>query len=58
MSDPNLDALYFSVITWTTLGYGDFIPSAECRPWAAAEALTGYAMMPLFITALIGLFKK
>ncbi|WP_052702349.1 ion channel [Marinomonas sp. S3726] len=48
------DSLYFSVVTWTTLGYGDFRAVGEARTWAAAEALAGY-----FVSAIyIGIFLK
>lgn len=42
--DP-LDCLYFSVVTWSTLGYGDFYPAQPARMVAAAEALIGYVGM-------------
>lgn len=35
------DAVYFSVVTWTTLGYGDLQPQGQCRLVAATEALAG-----------------
>ncbi|CAN5417540.1 hypothetical protein BH11PSE4_BH11PSE4_25720 [soil metagenome] len=44
-------ALYFSIVTWTTLGYGDFTPPPELRLIAAAEALVGY----LFFGLAVGL---
>jgi hypothetical protein len=34
-------SLYFSVVTWTTLGYGDCLPPADIRLVAALEALIG-----------------
>jgi hypothetical protein len=34
-------SLYFSVVTWTTLGYGDCTPAPEIRLVAALEALVG-----------------
>ena len=46
-------ALYFSIVTWTTLGYGDFSPSPDIRLWAAAEALLGYFISALFIAFLL-----
>jgi Ion channel len=46
-------ALYFSVVTWTTLGYGDFRPTPDARLWAAAEALLGYFISALFIAFLL-----
>jgi voltage-gated potassium channel Kch len=34
-------ALYLSVVTFTTLGYGDLAPRQEFRLVAASEALAG-----------------
>lgn len=44
------DCLYFSIATWTTLGYGDFYPTADARMLAASEAALGYVGMGLLIT--------
>ena len=35
------DALYFSIITWTTTGYGDLVPVGASRWFACSEALLG-----------------
>lgn len=35
------DYLYFSAVTFSTLGYGDFSPADASRPMAALEALYG-----------------
>jgi Ion channel len=43
------DCLYFSLITWTTLGYGDIRPSAAARAIAATEAMSGYLFMGLYL---------
>lgn len=48
-----MDALYFSVVTWTTLGYGDVVPCPAARPIAAIEALAGYVVMGLLIAVLV-----
>ena len=40
-------ALYFSVVTWTTLGYGDFTVLPPLRLIAAAQALLGYVFLGL-----------
>ena len=47
---PDLEtAVYFSIVTWTTLGYGDFSPSDDARLFAATEAILGYVFMALMI---------
>ncbi len=43
------DATYFSVVTWTTLGYGDLRPRPEGRLIASTEAIVGYIYMGFFI---------
>ncbi len=52
-----LDALYLSFITWTTVGYGDTLPSTAAKPFAAMEAFIGYCYMAMsigHITNLLG----
>lgn len=43
-----LDALYFSIVTFTTLGYGDYNVFGPVRFIAAGEAFLGAALMALF----------
>ncbi len=43
------DGLYFSIVTWTTLGYGDFTPPPDIRLIAALEALLGYTFFGIII---------
>ncbi|MBL4694922.1 pentapeptide repeat-containing protein [Candidatus Gracilibacteria bacterium] len=43
-----IDSLYFSIVTFTTLGYGDYHVVGGLRFLAAAEAFTGAALMALF----------
>ena len=52
------DAFYFSVVTWTTLGYGDFLAAPEARYIVIVEALLGYLMMALLIAALVSSIAK
>ncbi|MDE4910855.1 ion channel [Methylobacterium sp. 092160098-2] len=47
------DSLYFSIVTWTTLGYGDIVPLAETRLVAASEALIGYLVMAFLIASAL-----
>lgn len=43
------DFLYFSIVTWTTLGYGDIHPATASKLLAASEALFGYVFMGLYL---------
>ncbi len=47
------DALYFSLVTWTTLGFGDFQPTDAVRYWAGIEAILGTLFTPLLLAAII-----
>ncbi len=42
-------AIYFSIVTWTTLGYGDFAPAGELRLLAAMQAALGYVFLGLIV---------
>mgnify|MGYP001358372194 CR=1 FL=1 len=44
------DALYMSVVTWTTLGYGDRLPTPGMELVAASQAVVGY----LYLGMLVG----
>ena len=48
------DYIYYSAVTFTTVGYGDFIPKSELsfRFLAASEAFIGAFMIGLFIFTL------
>ncbi len=53
---PNFfQALYFSVITVTTVGYGDITPVGMAKLIAMAEVLCGIFIIPVFI---VGLSRK
>lgn len=48
-----LECLYYSVVTFTTLGYGDFIPIGFSRLVAALEAFTGSFTIALFVVVFV-----
>jgi hypothetical protein len=45
--------LYYSVVTFTTLGYGDITPVGLSRAIAAAEAFTGSFTIALFVVVFV-----
>jgi len=50
---PNfLESLYFSVVTITHIGYGDFVPVGFNKAVAVLEEFAGIFILPLFLTAL------
>jgi hypothetical protein len=54
------DGLYFSVITFTTVGFGEMYPAADglTRFVVMAEALCGICLMPLFVVSLAKRFAR
>ena len=50
-----IQALYFSVITFTTVGYGDMTPIGVTKLIAALEVFCGIFIVPIFI---VGLSRK
>jgi voltage-gated potassium channel len=48
-----VDALYFSVITLTTVGYGDFAPETDAgKLFTSAYVLVGIGILAAFVTRL------
>lgn len=54
---PNsTEFMYFSLVTLSTLGYGDILPvSDQARTLAAIEALTGQVYLTIAVARLVGL---
>jgi voltage-gated potassium channel Kch len=56
---PNFTSLYFSVITFTTTGYGDVVPSSVAsRLLAMTESVMGYSILTLSISAVLRIFER
>lgn len=51
-------SLYFSVVTWTTLGYGDFVPGQGLRLIAAFQAGLGYLFLGLIVGMAADILSK
>ncbi|MDO6687173.1 MULTISPECIES: ion channel [unclassified Agarivorans] len=47
------ECLYYSVVTFTTLGYGDFTPVGFSRIFAAIEAFSGSFIIALFVVVFV-----
>ncbi|WP_286232500.1 ion channel [Thalassotalea sediminis] len=48
-----ISCLYYSVVTFTTLGYGDFTPVGISRAIAAIQAFTGSFTIALFVVVFV-----
>jgi hypothetical protein len=49
--------LYFSIVTWTTLGYGDLSPAEGIRLLAALQALLGYIFLGVIVGIATGMIS-
>lgn len=57
-TDRQSELLYFSLITLSTVGYGDVVPlSGEARMLAALEGVTGVLYIAITVAILVGRFK-
>lgn len=54
-----LDSLYFSVITLTTIGYGDFVPSTDLgKAFTIGYVITGTGIMIGFVTQVFNHLQR
>ena len=53
-----VSGLYYSTVTFTTLGYGDFQPVVRMRTIAGIEALIGYGFLGVVVGLLIDLGNR
>ncbi len=55
-SEHSFYALYYSLVTLTTLGYGDIVPAtAPARMFAAIEAVMGQLYIAVLVARLVGI---
>jgi hypothetical protein len=56
----NFDSfLYFSLVTFTTLGYGDITPVTKlARIWAALESVIGVLYATVLIARLVSMYRR
>lgn len=52
------DAIYFSIVTYTTVGYGDVTVGGGFRVYGAMAAVTGLLNFGLSTAFLVGLFER
>lgn len=52
------EAIYFSIVTWTTLGYGDLSPRNGLQLLAAFQAGLGYVFLGLIVGMLVNLLSR
>jgi amino acid transporter len=58
-TDRQSELLYFSLITLTTIGYGDIVPLyGEVRMLAALEGITGVLYVAITVAILVGAYKQ
>jgi Ion channel len=58
-AERQTDLLYFSLVTLSTIGYGDIVPlSGEARILAALEGVTGVLYIAITVALLVGRFRN
>ena len=59
MADRPSELLYFSLVTLTTIGYGDVVPlHGEVRMLAALEGVTGVLYVAITVALLVSAYKQ
>jgi hypothetical protein len=57
--DRQTELLYFSLVTLSTIGYGDIVPiSGEARILAALEGMTGVLYIAITVALLVSRFRN
>jgi len=59
MADRSTELLYFSLVTLSTIGYGDVVPlNPEVRILAALEGITGVLYIAITVALLVSAYKQ
>ena len=59
MTDRSSELLYFSLVTLSTIGYGDIVPlRGEVRMLAALEGVTGVLYVAITVALLVSAYKQ
>lgn len=59
VTDRSSELLYFSLVTLSTVGYGDIVPvSGEVRMLAALEGVTGVLYIAITVALLVSAYKQ
>lgn len=51
-------AIYFSLVTYTSLGYGDVVLEENFRIFGAMESITGLLMFGITTAFLVGYYSR
>ena len=58
-AERDSELLYFSLITLSTIGYGDIVPlSGEARMLSALEGVTGVLYIAVTVAILVSSFRS
>ena len=59
ITDRHSELLYFSLVTISTIGYGDIVPvNGEVRMLAALEGVTGVLYIAITVALLVSSYKQ
>ena len=59
VTDRSSELLYFSLVTLSTIGYGDIVPlHGEVRMLAALEGVTGVLYVAITVALLVSAYKQ
>jgi len=58
-TDRQSDLIYFSLVTLSTVGYGDIVPlTGEARMLAALEGVTGVLYIAITVAILVSGYRR